>query len=211
MFVKVINKIPYYADSEEGNIDVPQDNMVYFEVISNHFLRGLVLRMDDSDFRKRFTNRPNGKGLDNHGIEKPGVYSSCEWLFYDKVLWWNSNIKEVEGCIGREELEYVDLYNNICNEYCDKFKVAYGDFLADHKFFDNMLSEVHINSSGKVSTYKKRKNKPLRNKACSVCGGPVKGYEISSNGKIVCEDCNMLGITEIEETAIRKFEEQWIE
>jgi len=195
MFVKKLHRIPFYEDTEFEAVLTPDDNYTYFQIISNHFLHGLVFRMKNEEFHKRFTNVRAGSdpNPDMHVADKGAIYNSREWLFYDKVIWWNKNIDEVCGCCGRDEIEYVDIYNTICDEYCRKFKVNMGDFIEDKKFFDDMLTEIHIDKRGKIHTYKKRKSKPRKFLQCYCCGRILSSKEdfISLEGnKVICIPCN---------------------
>jgi hypothetical protein len=97
------------------------------------------------------------------------IFSSREWLFYDKLKWWNSNIKAVIDSGSRDDLEYVNLYNNYSNEYCASFNTGILEFIEEKNFFDDLLSEVYVNRNGKVTTKKERVGKPKGRKYCSAC------------------------------------------
>jgi hypothetical protein len=207
MFVKVLGSIPYFEDSERNGVEVPKDGMTYFEVISNHFLKGMILRMKNSDFTRRFTGER--AKTDPHMKKQfaSNIFSSREWLFYDKLKWWNSNIKAVIDSGSRDDLEYVNLYNNYSNEYCASFNTGILEFIEEKNFFDDLLSEVYVNRNGKVTTKKERVGKPKGRKYCSACGNKVKYYVSLPNGKILCRMCE----EQIESYKYLEFSKQWEE
>ena len=207
MFVKKLGSIPYYGDCNEAQAKLPEDGKVYFEVISNHFLKGVILRMDSRDFDEVFTSERASHDPNMDTRYKGQVFSSREWLFYDKVLWWNNNIKAVIDSSARDSVEYLNLYNGYCDEYCIKFKVDVGTFIRDKNFFDDFLSEVYVDKNGKVHSSKERMSKPKLRKYCSACGSKARYYTTLPNGKILCRVCE----EQIDMYENLRFEKQWEE
>lgn len=205
MFVKVLGIIPYFEDSKDGGVEIPDDGKVYFEVISNHFLKGMILRMDKADFNRRFTNERANRDPNMNLRGQSNIYSSREWLFYEKVKWWNANIKGVLDSGSRDEIEFIEVYSNYENEYCEKFKASHLEFLEDKIFFDDLLSEVYVDSNGKVRTKQERIGKPKKRKYCDVCGNTAKYYIQLPNGKIMCKMCE----ESVAQYNYIQFENQW--
>lgn len=207
MFVKVLRVIPYYGDSRKAGVDVPDDGNTYFEVISNHFLKGMILKMNSLDFKRRFTEERARTDPNMNAQYKSTIFSSGDWLFYEKLKWWNNNIKGIIDCSSRDSIEFATLYNDYINEYCNKFKVDFKTTIDDKIFFDDLLSEIYIDSNGKIQSKKERVGKPKKRKYCSACGNSVKYYVTLPNKKILCKMCE----EQMESYKYLKFEKQWEE
>jgi hypothetical protein len=133
-----------------------EGGFVYFKVLSSCCVHGLILKMDEEMFVRRF-NCEHGRMCGTEDSKK--VFRSRDFIFPEKIKWWNNNVKEVDFLYKTYTMETEVKLIDICEEYCRKFKIDKVEFKRDFEFFENFLHAYEIGGSGYTvkSIGKKRK------------------------------------------------------
>ncbi len=133
-----------------------EDGFIYFEVLSNCCVHGLILKMDVEMFTARF-NCEQGRMCERENCAN--IFRSRDFIFPEKIKWWNANIKEVAFLYDTYTIETEVKLIDLCEKYCDKFKENKIEFKRDFEFFENFLHAYEIGGTGYTvkSIGKKRK------------------------------------------------------
>lgn len=145
MLIKVLEKFDpvnsaYYENTE--------DNYIYFKILSSHYLSKYTFRMDVADFNYHFSQE------DLPDKSYKDVYRSRNWLFRDKVDWWNKNINAVKNSHEGLDIKTSLIYNDLVDEYCRKFNCRNQEFVVEQFFFDDLLTHYKVEKKGKLRAYK---------------------------------------------------------